>query len=48
MNRARENLSDGEIIDIIAESKNIVEAIEKAYNYGYIDCQNHYLETGEI
>ena len=37
MNYANENLSDGEVIDIIAESKNIVEAIEKAYNYGYKD-----------
>lgn len=48
MNHARENLSDSEIINIIAKSKNIVEAIEKAYNYGYIDCQNHYLKTEEI
>ena len=44
MNYANENLSDGDIIDIIMESKNIVEAIEKAYNYGYIDCKNHSLE----
>lgn len=40
MNYANENLSDGEIIDIIAESKNIVEAIENAYNYGYRDGKN--------
>ena len=40
MNYANENLSDGEIIDIITESKNIVEAIENAYNYGYKDGEN--------
>ena len=40
MNYANENLSDGEVIDIIAESKNIVEAIENAYNYGYRDGKN--------
>ena len=40
MNYANENLSDGEIIDIIAESKNIIEAIENAYNYGYRDGKN--------
>lgn len=44
----REKLSDGEIIDIIMESKNIVEAIEKAYKYGYIDAQNDFLEKGEL
>lgn len=40
MNYANENLNDGEIIDIIAESKNIVEATENAYNYGYKDGKN--------
>ena len=40
MNYANENFSDSEIIDIITESKNIVEAIENAYNYGYKDGKN--------
>lgn len=44
MNYANENLSDGEIIDLIMQSKNIVEAIETGYNYGYRDGKNNNLK----
>lgn len=44
----RERLSDGDIIDIIMDSKNIVEAIEEGYRNGYIDAQNDFLKNGKL
>lgn len=44
----REKLSDGDIIDIIMDSKNIIEAIEEGYKYGYIDAQNEFLKNGKL
>ena len=41
-NYANENLNDGKILDIIMDSKNIVETIETAYNYGYLDAKAIY------